>query len=922
MRGSRQEQKGAAGAHEVSAEFERLGWGVAGNPDHDLGTDLYLAPRDDRLVDLALMAGAQVKSGDATDPGKYFREPKRDKTGAVVGWWYRESTRKHFDYWVNHRVPHLLILHDLDLRVSFWIHVTEDRVTYLKKGAKIFVPADQTLDADHAQALLEVASEQRSQTSWEGSWWTGLSNLSPTHLYRYALLAPRLVAPHPNRSVSQLGGAAAIALLVLGREPRYRAANAAQVDLAKVDASSPWEWQLAAGLRSYIRKLDRRGLAIALDAANEPHQQAASAVALALAHMEADDIAAAAATLDAVLDRDQLETVDHGWLSLQRARARFEAGEMDLAREESLRLIGLSAQAPHDLTATAISGAAANLLFAASDWETLDFAKTLAATDTTVTWWRQQVLGWGRGQRVEDEFKRWAHDGTTQHRFTEAWDHTRAASLIAGFVGDHGAWRGALNELAQHMLIISQDDHDDVVVENALRTQRTVGAHKELALAANWLIATGPADVVKRVADGVQLDHATVSTLHADLALLTAAGDILDPSRAEAITEWGMRVFEDPACLTRLRPQFDVQSSIVGLLAGLTTALPKERHPSLLRWAMGARPEHPAIVARQIRALIVNLDEGAWDMDMAMRATACADEHETPVRYALLRGARRCMSEVREKLIAEALEGGSADAEWALGPVADFSEDLVLALRDRAMDLLQAPRPRGVRFRGQSQTADTLTLLNICHPQLADWEPVLESLEAVDADGDASRVLERLSRRADDLPDDVTERLAALAQRIQDLPSDRDVHQWHSGDFRASARALAIALERKAKGSLPLASMMKLAAGDRSARQLAALLCGKEDTKTAGLLAAFAADTDPYVRATTASVLVHRVAHGEQHLFDLLKASLDDRGTAVAKLAASEFADHPTRELVPLFESLVAHASGEVRQKVHTGLQA
>jgi hypothetical protein len=411
MRASRSEQKGAAGTHEVAAKFERLGWGVAFNPDHDLGTDLYLAPRDARLVDLAMMAGAQVKSGDPTNPGKYFREAKRDTQGSVVGWWYRESTRKHFDYWVNHRVPHFLVLHDLDSAVSYWVHITSERVTYLKKGAKIFVPANQRVDASQASSLLEVASTQRSDT-WEGSSWNGASNLSPTDMFRHAMLVPRLVAPHPHRSGAQLGAAEAVALLVLGREPRFRSTGNTHVDLAKVDASSPWEWQLAAGLRSFIRQSDIGGLEAALQAASQPHEQAVSTVALAAAHFETDDIPAAAAALDALLHRDVVEAVDHAWLSLHLARARYEIGDLAFARDESLKLIALSATVSHDLTATAISGAAANLLFAASDWDTVDFAKAVAATDTAVSWWRQQVLGWGRGLRVQDEFRQWAHDGT------------------------------------------------------------------------------------------------------------------------------------------------------------------------------------------------------------------------------------------------------------------------------------------------------------------------------------------------------------------------------------------------------------------------------------------------------------------------------------------------------------------------------
>ena len=51
-----------------------------------------------------------MKTGkNRSDRGKYFREPKRNSQGKVVGWWYRESLHDdHFDYWFKHSIPHIL----------------------------------------------------------------------------------------------------------------------------------------------------------------------------------------------------------------------------------------------------------------------------------------------------------------------------------------------------------------------------------------------------------------------------------------------------------------------------------------------------------------------------------------------------------------------------------------------------------------------------------------------------------------------------------------------------------------------------------------------------------------------------------------------------------------------------------------------
>ena len=82
MRASPQEQTGAAGLNEVKANFQRICWGTAENTQHDLGTDLFLWPRDDRRNDRGLFVLAQVKAGPS-----YFNSPQYEKE-RVVGWWY------------------------------------------------------------------------------------------------------------------------------------------------------------------------------------------------------------------------------------------------------------------------------------------------------------------------------------------------------------------------------------------------------------------------------------------------------------------------------------------------------------------------------------------------------------------------------------------------------------------------------------------------------------------------------------------------------------------------------------------------------------------------------------------------------------------------------------------------------------------
>jgi len=119
---------------------------------------------------------------------------------------------------MRHGLPHLLVLHDLDTRISYWVHVTAKAVQPTGQGAKILVPANQTIDPEHLDALLAVAATQKQAIPLEGSAWAaGTGTIAPAHRLRHALLVPRLVAPHRNVGAAQaIGPEEAVALIVNG----------------------------------------------------------------------------------------------------------------------------------------------------------------------------------------------------------------------------------------------------------------------------------------------------------------------------------------------------------------------------------------------------------------------------------------------------------------------------------------------------------------------------------------------------------------------------------------------------------------------------------------------------------------------------------------------------------------------------------
>ena len=91
------------------------------------------------------MVGLQVKAG-----ASYFKKPTTN--GDPPGWWYYDAKRSRVEAWAKHAVPHLIVLHDLNTKISYWAHVTPEVIVGTGrsgkpgKGAKVLVPAANTVE--------------------------------------------------------------------------------------------------------------------------------------------------------------------------------------------------------------------------------------------------------------------------------------------------------------------------------------------------------------------------------------------------------------------------------------------------------------------------------------------------------------------------------------------------------------------------------------------------------------------------------------------------------------------------------------------------------------------------------------------------------------------------------------------------------
>jgi hypothetical protein len=922
MRASRQEQIGGAGVSEVSAAFERLGWGVAENARHDLGTDLFTLARDERLFDLGLVVGVQVKAG-----ASYFSEPAYDSDGCLLGWWFRDDDRSHVDYWVWHGLPHLVVLHDLKSRTSYWAHVTAESVVTTGKGAKILVPRANTLDDEHREALLGVAATPLPRAVWEGSAWTRDACLAPRDLLRHALLVPRLIAPHPNagRNVT-LTPERAAALLVQARVLDLNDFAGRQPDvpsLTEARQSPQWLWRFVGELGHRLTTGEVDGLWAMVDEAPDRPTRTASAVTAAAGLMEDERVDQALSVLDGVLARDEADPVDHAWLMLQRARACADVGRIDEARAVALDVQEIRATHPNDLTATAIAGVAAVLLFNTAVWGGESVAEAVTGMDTTAAWWRTQTMSWGLAALAERTFKAWTRDATvTWSRGDAVNDRLLAASLTANYLGDHGAWRHATGLLGRDALLRLSRDADAETARRGLDTLRIAGDQDALKLAVRRLAANGPATAITLSAANVRLDASTRTTGPSALTLLQRGGDLLDQTTADRSVSWLLATLMDSsAFVARTNPSYLLDARLVDTLAGVVPAASPAAMRAVIDHLMALAGQEDQLQATSWAHVVHALPQEAWDEDVALRAAQSADSHHWALRWPLLEVAAQFDRATRTALIEEA-RAGSLDALAALGDVrilpTDVVTKLITVLAEHAERQLREAHGGTFGFGGHD-AGHALALLNVRHQSAARWNPLLNLIQDPLVAGEHKRgALRVLASLADHLPEDIRTRLEPIAVAVAGQRAlHRPVLFTEHGDAIGEAIALAVALGLREQDATDH-RLLDLLGGDVGHRRWAALVARRlgrpEDT---GLLVTLTQDLEPEVRAAAASGLAALVAaeRGGGLAVNGLQRCLHDPGTRVPASIAATLADITARGAAAeeALAQLREHASARVR---------
>lgn len=916
MRAPKTEATGTSGQSYVVGHFEKLGWGVMPNPYHDLGTDLIAQARDDAGFDLGLLLGVQVKSGPS-----YFTEPC-NVNGELAGWWLRED-EDHFNYWLDYQAAHIVVLHDQDTGIAYWVQVSPDLVVVTGKDRKILVPADQTVDAGHQSALIKAAESKGRLPQWEGSAWEPLETISTDARLRYALVAPRLLAPHPNTQPDELDPDQAVALFVLQRFHdigRLRE-KVPLLDPVQAAASTDWAWQLYGALCAWGDSGERSKLDALLATAPDGAQRAVIAVCVSHAMFEDGDPAAALAVVQDALDAAELTPADKHWLTAHKARLAFETGDLDAARESALAAKMIDTALLRDPTLRVLQGSSSELTFKLDDWGNDTLAEVVKGRDNMVNLWRNQVLSEGLGKQVEDTFNEWAPDNSVTFSTSDvAWCRFRSAMLLAGYAADSPAWRYGAVLLARRELLTRGGTS---IPDHVFDLLRQSGAEKDLRRVADRLVKLGPSDALVSAATRLDLSRSTRTSLHASISLIERAGDLLsgDACDRHARTALAVLAGMDDA-MERLHPRFFVGDALLKMLRSLWHGLSIAVKHEVKAHVLGLPPVGDQLVAGGYGRLIRRMDEDIWTAGEVetLAGRPGGDNFELTDAIEGLRAARS--PEFRATLL-DRIATGDLGALGSYGNVTHLPESVARsAIRSLAGTVANqtASARKGAYGMGGPDILRALVLLNVWHPRQAAWEMCYEALaEPTMMPEHIEGSLRLIAAVATHVEPSVREALFRPLEQIRDREEFPSAF-GDSSDGVTVRGAATVALALMFPETVEPELMTSLVRGDVGERAAAArILVAQEDESALLTLATLSRDVDLTVRSTVAGGLARLVVQGIARdaclalVRDLLAEPGTEMGLAVAGALSSDADVEGNRDLADL---LLEHPSAAVRAHV------
>lgn len=715
-----------------------------------------------------MLLGVQVKTGDS-----FFKE--RTEVDGRADWWFRESSKEHADYWANYHVPHILVLQSGDMSKRIWVELNRTTIRETGEGIKVFVPEEQVLDEKWKPHWIEIVTEARKLLSFEGARWTfSISQVPESEWARYALLVPRMVAPHPNKGYSSsINWAEALAICANG-DPNQWGHFAGQhpevPDEKSALSNSDPGWRFAAAVDKWLRgdpseleKLDSVDFSESL--------RTALAICSAVSALDHYDLNRAMAVLKSAIERELSR--DQVWLQVHLAHVYKLQGNIDEAKKILEDCLSGSAALTADITVSALRSACILGLFELAPVFSQDVSSVVTAADNTVAWWRTHPVARGLEVDARGRFKRWSGDRSiTIGGVTSAHNFLFSAALTGRFAGDFFSWRNYSSLLAQTELISSSNGNPDDIGAS-LDLLRQIGDTKSLKLAVRKIRADGPLDALISLAAVTAPENATSLSIRADFEILSQIGDHFSRSQAESWVKLlldGLSVPDD--FNERFALGLGAEHEFLSALNGLRQHLTKTAQISIINYVKTLSNDANQLLEKPLVDLLENfcpdvLDQTLAEYDVDTEPDSWVGKVFRDIltpRSTKARNAVRC-----------ALLKGDLTALRGVNDVTRIAADEASVLLDQCDAVFQEnKRLKGAVTFGGPDCYRLTTVLSLNGPNEVRgraWKILVEAIaDPVEAPERKRRALEILVSHVTEIPDDWRPRLAEAAQRMGTTP--------------------------------------------------------------------------------------------------------------------------------------------------------
>ena len=901
--------------------FAKFGWAPPVKLSEDIGTDLVTFARDNaapegkvRAWDLGAPVFMQVKGS----PTEYLKPANKRK--GEPGWWFDESDTHHFDHWLSFGLPYLLVLVDTQNQVAYWTEVAGDAIVPTGKGRKIFVPFAQKVDEISVEALTKIAVSRRKY-ALEGTAWSGkLNDLGPADRLRTALVLPRLVAPHGNRTIEKVGFEEAVAMVLRNRysELAHRSRQGQCPKVEDWETHKEWSWRFLHALHELVSTGGSNQFEqLAADARHRFERDACLVVQACDAYTGDRPRDA----VDVLMPSSASKPADRGWLLVHKAAFLFELDKPKEAVEAAKKALVATKALDGDLSVSAIRGAAASILYANSGVGVGagDLEATITAQDHAGNWWRDQDVSSALEKDLKYRFEGWTANNTVHFINSTARDDLATVVWTAAFSGAWNSWR---HLTAMNAKLAFTTTSDPTRVAAALGALIFIGEKNAAKDATRKMWLDGPLNTLHDLVHAIAYREWNKRDEGATMAVLARAGDLLDTKAADHVvqripdlltnegdvrvhgTAWSYRWNEADETLARVLTAASAKShkKVADLIAADFATCSDSMAHSYLRVAH-------ALATADLGNLRIN--------KLYKAADKRADHYRIDLLEILGPVSTDAIIELRKEAAA-----GSSNAVRSLLVAGSTDHDDFIAFGKNAAKTV---RTMVEDARGKN---GTMVMTGYINDQLDDlvlaarntndtklWKEVTDALEAcVIEETQQQRAVRRLAWRFPDLPPHVQRKLKKLAPKLNgrsfgSLFGDRN-------EFAAAVTHLRIAA-----GTVPDLEVEALLLRERRTDPVGFVrtLAAWNSERKLPFLATMVVDENPTVRSQAGFSLVehahHYPADRDRAHAVIRSALLQEDGCALHDGLAQGLAGYPSKALADLEKLLRNHRSATVRDR-------